>query len=187
MLLLNAGVVLAQTTESYDEDSAPDLRQRRLNGPRLGLTYIIPRGEYPEKLEDAGIGKAPTQVISQFGWHFEWLVVPQGGGPAFVVELIPLIGGVEYATVLPTLTLAMGIRLPGGFEFGMGPSVLFTPTMSTPVHSSLIVAAGKSIDFSGVSIPLNLSLSTNKDGQRVSFTFGYAMGSRRSREKAYRL
>jgi hypothetical protein len=48
-----------------------------------------------------------------------------------------------------------------------------------PVNTSLIVAVGKSIDFSGVSIPLNLAVSLNNDGTRLSFVFGYAMGSRK--------
>ena len=49
-----------------------------------------------------------------------------------------------------------------------------------PVNTALIVAVGKSIDFSGVSIPLNLAVAMNNGGTRISFVFGYAMGGRRN-------
>ena len=168
-----------------------DLRTRKLNGPRIGLTYVPDvkylrrNGKLVDALEQNGIGS----VISQFGWHFEWLVTPEGGGPSFVTQLVPFMGGVEYATVIPSVSLVLGIRLPAGFEFGLGPNVLFNfgelkndgAERGNPVNTSLIAAVGKSIDFSGVSIPLNLAVSVNNDGTRFSFVFGYAMGSNRNR------
>ena len=167
-----------------------DLRTRKLNGPRIGLTYVPDvkylrrNGKLVEGLEQNGIGS----IISQFGWHFEWLVTPEGGGPSFVTQLVPFIGGVEYATVIPSVSLVLGIRLPAGFEFGLGPNVLFNfgelkndgAERGNPVNTSLLAAVGKSINFSGVSIPLNLAVSVNNDGTRISFVFGYAMKSRRN-------
>lgn len=168
-----------------------DLRTRKLNGPRIGLTfvpdvkYLRRNGKLVQGLEQNGIGS----VISQFGWHFEWLVTPEGGGPSFVTQLVPFMGGVEYATVIPSVSLVLGIRMPKGFEFGLGPNVLFnfgelandSGERGNPVNTSLIAAIGKSIDFSGVSIPLNLAVAINNDGTRLSFVFGYAMGSNRNR------
>jgi predicted metallo-beta-lactamase superfamily hydrolase len=43
------------------------------------------------------------------------------------------------------------------------------------VTSALMIAAGKSFNFGGVSIPLNLALTTNPKGYRISFIFGYAI------------
>lgn len=168
-----------------------DLRTRKLNGPRIGLTfvpdvkYLRRNGKLVDALEQNGIGS----VISQFGWHFEWLVTPEGGGPSFVTQLVPFMGGVEYATVIPSVSLVLGIRLPTGFEFGLGPNVLFNfgelkndgAERGSPVNSSLLAAIGKTIDFSGVSIPLNLAVAINNDGTRLSFVFGYAMGSKRNK------
>lgn len=45
-------------------------------------------------------------------------IIPEGDGPQFVIQAVPFIGGVEYGTVIPSLTVAMGIRLPEGIEFG---------------------------------------------------------------------
>ena len=143
--------------------------ERNLSGPRLGVTYIPGNGELVQDLKERNIG----QSLSQFGWHFEWQVVPEGGGPQFVVELVPLIAGVEYGKLIPSGTIAMGIRMPNGIEFGMGPNLLFGG--KDIINSALVIAVGKSIDYSGVSIPLNLVFATNPSGNRISFIFGYAI------------
>jgi hypothetical protein len=168
--------VLAQ---SNGEESV-EFKQHKLNGPRLGVTYVLPTGDRLEqKLNEKNIGL----LISQFGWHFEWLVAPQTIGPSFVVEAIPLIGGVEYATAIPSMTLVMGIRLPQGFEFGMGPSVMLSvSSKDVSAMPSLIIGLGQSIDYSGVSIPLNLAFATNRDGYRAAFTFGYAIKERKEKK-----
>jgi hypothetical protein len=158
-------------TAQFDRnDEMTNFYERNLSGPRLGITFIPGSGELATKLNEMGIGSS----LSQFGWHFEWQVVPKYQGPSFVIELIPLIAGVEYGKVVPTVTLAMGIRLPSGFEFGMGPNVLFGGEKG--VNPALVVAVGKSFNYSGVSIPINLVLTTSPSGNRYSLIFGYAIG-----------
>lgn len=145
------------------------LGERNLSGPRLGVTLIPGQGELVQKLKENNLGT----TISQFGWHFEWQIRPDMGGPAFVIETIPLLGGVEYGKVIPSISLIMGVRLPNGIEFGMGPNALMTG--EDEVNSSLILAVGKSFDYGGVSIPINLAYSTNPAGNRVSIMFGYSI------------
>jgi hypothetical protein len=144
-------------------------QERNLSGPRLGVTMIPGDGKLVNRLDSLGIGR----TISQFGWHFEWQVIPEGGGPQFVVELIPMVGGVEYGKIIPSATLAMGVRLPNGIEFGMGPNLLYGG--ENVVHSSLVLAVGKSFNYGGVSIPINLAYATNPEGNRISVVFGYAI------------
>ena len=141
--------------------------ERNLGGPRLGVTYAF-GGDIARVLNKNSIGR----TLSQFGWHFEYQVIPEGGGPSFVIELVPLVAGVEYGTLIPSATLAMGIRFPDGFEFGMGPNLLVT-TEST--STALVLAVGKTINYGGVSIPLNIVFATNPTGNRLSFIFGYAI------------
>jgi hypothetical protein len=143
--------------------------ERNLSGPRLGVTLIPGSGELASKLKERGIG--PT--LSQFGWHFEWQVVPENEGPSFVIETIPLVAGVEYGKVVPSITLAMGVRMPSGIEFGMGPNLLFGGEKL--IYSALVIAVGKSFNYSGVSIPINLVFTTNPAGNRFSLIFGYAI------------
>jgi hypothetical protein len=143
--------------------------QKNLGGPRMGITYLPGNTELVQKLGEHGIGS----TISQFGWHFEWQVVPSIYGPSFVIELVPLLGGVEYSKVIPSITLAMGVRLPNGFEFGMGPNVFFGG--EDVLHSSLVVVLGKTFNYGGVNLPINLAYITNPAGNRVAFIFGYAI------------
>jgi len=145
-----------------------EFAKRNMGGPRLGVTYIPGKGKMVQELKKNDIG----QTISQFGWHFEYAVIPKGGGPSFVIEFIPLVGGVEYGKLIPGATLAMGVRMPSGIEFGMGPNGIYN---GDDVISSLVLALGKSFNYSGVSIPINLVFSTNPDGNRISVIFGYAI------------
>jgi hypothetical protein len=84
-----------------------------------------------------------------------------------------LVAGVEYGKFIPSTTLAMGIRLRNGFEFGLGPNLLFGG--KNLVNSALVVGVGKSFNYGGVSIPLNLVLASNPSGKRISIIFGYAI------------
>jgi hypothetical protein len=175
LFVVCAGLVLGSSVYAVSEDGyeSVSLTSRKLNGPRLGMSYIL--GSELPKVN----GKEVGPLISQFGWHFEWLVKPEGGGPAFVTQFIPFLGGVEHSILIPSMSLVLGIRMPFGFEFGMGPHITTHFTKDEAINPSLIVAIGQSINFSGVSIPLNLAVTTSKKGQALAFVFGYALPSRR--------
>ena len=154
--------------DGREDPSQVRFSERNMGGPRLGVTYVIGENTLTRQLRKQKIGT----FISQFGWHFEYQVIPDGGGPSFVIEGVPMVGGVEYGTLIPSGTLAMGIRFPNGIEFGMGPNAIVT---ENGVKTALVIALGKSLNYGGVSIPLNLVLATNPDGNRISFIFGYAI------------
>lgn len=142
--------------------------ERNFGGPRLGVTLVPGNTTLATEMNKKDIGR----MLSQFGWHFEYQVVPDGGGPSFVIQFVPLVGGVEYGTLIPSATLAMGVRLPGGVEFGLGPNAIITPTK---VSSALVMSVGQSFNYGGVNIPLNLVFATNPNGNRFSVVFGYAI------------
>jgi hypothetical protein len=161
-------------SQSIYPESTVSFAQRNLGGPRLGISYVTGKGDLWHRLNDERIGRS----ISQFGWHFEYQVIPEGGGPQFVVQLVPLIAGVEYGKFIPSGTLAMGVRFPNGIEFGLGPNILLVGKNSngeSPAKTALVLGIGKSFNYGGVSIPLNLVYATNPDGNRVSIIFGYAI------------
>lgn len=162
--VLFVGSIFAQA-----EDEEVTFSERNLSGPRLGLT-VIPRGQPVGKaLEQMGLGT----TVSQFGWHFEHLVIPNAGGPAFAIQFIPLVGGVEYGKFIISSTLALGVRLPNGIEFGMGPNILSEQKLGT--SSALMLAVGKSFNYGGVRIPIDLVYVTNPNGGRIGIMFGYAI------------
>jgi len=154
---------------SQIEDAESTYKSTNLGGPRIGLTYILGEGEAYQTLKSNEMDR----LISQFGWHFEYQVAPTTvAGPSFVVQFVPLIGGVEYGKFIPSITLAFGIRFLSGIEFGMGPNLVAT---EAGVATSLVLVGGKSFDYGGVSIPLNLAYVINPRGHRISFIFGYAL------------
>ena len=156
------------TAQSVYPKAPTQLNERNMGGPRLGMTYVLGKGDLYTEMQKKNIGP----MMSQFGWHFEYDVIPDGGGPAFVIQFVPLLSGVEYGTIIPSASLLMGIRLPGGFEFGLGPNLL---PGSKIAPTSIVMAVGKSFDYGGVSIPLNLAFTANREGNRVTLLFGYAL------------
>lgn len=163
-LIIFSGKLYTQT-----EEGKVTFKEKNLGGPRLGVTYVLGNGEAYHTLKDNKMDRA----ISQFGWHFEYQITPNiANAPKFVIQFIPLIGGVEYGKVVPSTTLAFGIRFSNGIEFGMGPNILVT---TKGPSTSLVLAAGKSFDYGGVNIPLNIAYVLNPKGNRISFIFGYAI------------
>jgi hypothetical protein len=162
----------ATRAQSDLEDERVEFSRRNLGGPRLGMTYVTPGSELSRRLKDEKMGNA----LSQFGWHFEYQIIPRGGGPQFVIEFVPLVGGVEYGKFIPGATLAMGVRFPSGIEFGLGPNATATPRGVS--STALVIAGGKTFNYGGVSIPLNLAYITNPDGGRIAFILGYAVAKR---------
>jgi hypothetical protein len=151
-------------------ETVPIMIERDLSGPRFGVTFR-PDGQVFSDREHVG------RVVSQFGWHFEKQIVPVGGGPQFILEAVPLLAGVEYGKLMPSMNLGMGIRFPSGYEFGVGPSVGLGEDENgvEEVRSSLFIAAGRSFDYGGVHLPVNFVVATNRDGQRMSLIVGYAI------------
>jgi hypothetical protein len=139
------------------------------SGPRLGFMFAPGDAAISHRLKDNGLGG----IVSQFGWHFEKRVVPFAGGPTLVTEAIPLFGGVEYGKFVPSLTTILGLRTRSGIEFGMGPSLTLQSAYSA--NLGLVIAAGRSIDYGDMSIPLNLAVSTNPKGTMISLVAGYSM------------
>jgi hypothetical protein len=140
---------------------------RSLAGPRLGFTIVPGNSELARRMEEEGL----NPIISQFGWHFEHRVVPNGNGPSFVIEFVPLLGGVEYGKPIASLSLMFGIRMPSGYEFGVGPNII----TGKGTKSGLIIAVGKTFDVQGVSIPINVAYATSPLGARLAFIVGYAI------------
>src|SRR3972149_87894 len=180
VLGLSACVLLAILPPPAVAQVWPDgqvvLVERDLSGPRLGITYIGLKDELRPYVD---LREFP-RVVSQFGWHSEWQIVPATGGPQFVVGVGGLVGGelgglgagVEHGWFRPSMTLAMGVRFPSGVEGGLGPSVQFANEQLT---SGLVLAFGKSFQYGGVSLPVNLVYMVHSQGNRISLILGYAI------------
>lgn len=183
-ILVTAGLRTASAQQQTGYDEGPvSFARRNLGGPRLGISYVTGQKDLWNRLQEKKMGR----TLSQFGWHFEYQVIPEGGGPQFVVQIVPLVAGVEYGKFIPSGTLAMGVRFPNGIEFGLGPNLLVVGGNGDAIKTALVLGLGKSFNYGGVSIPLNLVYATNPDGNRVSVIFGYAIASAKKKAGALKL
>jgi hypothetical protein len=160
-LFLGAGTLAAQDPEETT------LEQRSMAGPRLGLTFVA--GNHAR---DVIRNRDLAPLLSQFGWHFEQITRPLGGGPSFVIQEVMLLGAVEQQTIVPAGTLLFGIRFPNGFEFGMGPN-------ATPIGTALAIGLGWRMQYGGVAIPFNIATVYSPGSVRISILTGYALRTAR--------
>lgn len=169
---LFASIISASTFSQVDSLDVPvTLTEVNLSGPRLGVAAVVTNGRFLETLRK----KNMDRTLSQFGWQFEYKIVPDGGGPAFLVECIPLVAGVEYGVLIPSINVPLGIRFPSGFEFGLGPQIFATGDRDEPVSTALIIAGGKTFLYRGVGLPVNIAVVKGSGGWRTAGMFGYAI------------
>lgn len=112
---------------NYDSPIESPKTKVNLDGPRMG--FSIATGETARVLEAAesegGFNMYP--VMFQFGWQKEWQYLSAGDFQA-LVEVLPMIGGLESGKFIPSLTLLNGFRMgKGGWEFAFGPSFRVIP------------------------------------------------------------
>ncbi|UOQ53731.1 hypothetical protein [Hymenobacter cellulosivorans] len=142
-----------------DEESAYE--EVHLGGPRIGVTVLAggvadrARSEYSVK-----------PFLTQFGWQFETRIFRLPNGTSGLVELVPLIGGLEQNKFVPSLNALVGIRGPKGLEFGLGPNV-------SPLSASIVLAVGTSFRSHGVNFPVNFAVVPGNGGARFSLLFGF--------------
>ncbi len=145
------------------------LSKVNIGGPRLGFTGIVNNGSFRDELQKNGV----NPLYSQFGWQFEFKVVPEGNGPSFVTEIIPMFGAVEYSTIIPSVTIPLGVRFPNGFEFSLGPNIALgwdKDKNNLTSTSSLVLAVGKTFSYRGVGIPVNLTVAQGKNSPSIITT-----------------
>jgi len=155
----NASPVTASpaTAEIYP----PVQPEIKLGGPRLGFTII--GGAQANRLHDEF---DINPFLTQFGWQFESRMFTTAGGLSGLVELVPLVGGLEQGRFVPSISGILGLRKAGGFEFGVGPNLSLAGV-------GLVFAAGTNFTSQGINFPVNVALVPGSDGVRVSLLFGF--------------
>ena len=133
-----------------------------LDGPRVGFTVLSPGvlDKARESLSDL------NPFLTQFGWQFESRLFRMPNGVSGLVELVPLVGGLEQGKFLPSVSGLLGVRGAKGFEFGLGPNV-------TPLGANLVLALGSSFHSNGINFPVNLAVVPGNGGARVSLMMGF--------------
>ena len=159
----------AQAPERVESATVKELPRPHLSGPRFGFTTFT--GDVADRRNSAG----KEAIMSQFGWQFETQIVSMTDGNQALMEWVFLVGGVEQDELNLSLSWMAGYRLPGGLEFGVGPSISITKDSSKPT-TSMVVAAGTTLPFGDLFIPLNLAVAFAEGGPRVTTLLGWLVG-----------
>lgn len=139
------------------------VRRLARSGPRFGVTWLSTatvdtvRARHDVEL---------NPVITQFGWQFESQFASLESGPVALNEWILLVGGLEQGVLLPSLTWLVGMRTPGGFEFGIGPN-------ATPLGVALAMSTGYTFKTGAVAVPVNMAIVPSRYGLRASLLTGF--------------
>jgi hypothetical protein len=133
-----------------------------LDGPRVGFTVLS--GGVLDKARESISDLNP--FLTQFGWQFENRLFRLPNGLSGLVELVPLVGGLEQGKFIPSVSGLLGIRGAKGFEFGLGPNV-------TPLGANLVLAVGSSFKSNGINFPVNLAVVPGNGGARISLMLGF--------------
>ncbi|MBO0358386.1 hypothetical protein J0X19_10555 [Hymenobacter sp. BT186] len=151
----------ATTGPTVPGDEAPAFEEIHLNGPRLGITVLT--GGVARKADKE---YSLNPFLTQFGWQFETRIFRMPNGTAGLLEVVPLIGGLEQGKFIPSLNALIGIRGPKGIEFGLGPNV-------SPAGANIALAVGTSFRSNGINFPVNFAVVPGNGGVRFSLLFGF--------------
>lgn len=162
ILLLSYLLVAGLNSLIAQNDSLPVIPSMRLDGPRVGMTYIAP-GEVADDL-NKHFGADP--YVTQFGWQFETRFFTLPNGTCGLVEFVPLIGGLEQGLFLPNGSMLIGLRNAKGFEFGFGPNVSLA-------GAAFVLAIGHTFTANYVNFPVNFAVVPSTKGVRFSILFGF--------------
>jgi hypothetical protein len=169
-LCVGGAPLSAQATPQVPvERQAKKLPRQRLSGPRFGFTTFT--GETADLRDQADL----EPIMSQFGWQFETQVVSLESGNQALMEWIFLVGGVEQDELNLSLAWIAGYRLGSGVEFGVGPNFSYNRD-SGDTTSSMVVAAGATMPFGDIYVPLNVALAFAKGGPRITTLLGWIVG-----------
>ena len=134
----------------------------QLSGPRVGFTLLTGGVIDRAKQEISDL----NPFLTQFGWQFETQLFRMPNGVSGLVELVPLVAGLEQGKFIPSLSGLLGIRGPQGFEFGVGPNV-------SPIGANVVLALGTSFRSNGINFPVNLAVVPGNNGARISLLMGF--------------
>jgi hypothetical protein len=167
---LMSAPALAQTDTIPSALRARQLPRQHLSGPRFGFTTFT--GDVAQLRQLAG----KESIMSQFGWQFETQVVSTRSGNQALMEWVALVGGVEQDELNLSLSWLAGYRLPNGLEFGAGPNVSVRKEGWDDPTTSMVIAAGATLPFGELYVPLNLAVAFAEGGPRITTLLGWIIG-----------
>ncbi len=171
VFVLGAGPVSAQnnTSEIPEELQVKKLPRQKLSGPRFGFTVFT--GQVADYRQQMGL----EPIMSQFGWQFETQMVSTQTGNQALMEWLVLFGGLEQDEKSLSVAWLAGYRTSTGLEFGVGPN--FNANLDDQsTNTSMVLAAGATLPFGELRVPLNLAVGFSDGGPRITALMGWIVG-----------
>jgi hypothetical protein len=107
---------------NYETPVESPKTQIRLNGPRMGAAISFGDAASVLRAKEGEGGFNMFPLMFQIGWQQEWQYLSAGNFQA-LVEVLPMISGLESGKFIPSVTLLNGFRFgKAGWEFAVGPS-----------------------------------------------------------------
>jgi len=161
-------------------------------GPRFGVLYLtdpVTRGRLQDYATAKDANAKVSPVLTALGWQFEYEYLNTDGGSTGLIELVPLVVGLESGLALPSVNMIIGVRFPSGFELGFGPSASTgvkttienagTPQETRSEKTSFGVGmagvVGITMRAGKMDFPVNLAIVRNENGYRASLLFGWTL------------
>ena len=145
------------------------ISRRKLSGPRFGFTVFT--GDVADQRQQAGL----EPIMTQFGWQWETQLRSMDTGSQALMEWVVLVGGMEQDEFNLSLGWLAGYRLESGLEFGVGPNLSYSRD-SGETTSSMLFAAGATLPFGQMYIPINFVVSVAEGGPRITALIGWIVG-----------
>jgi hypothetical protein len=124
-------VVVRKLTKPHDYESEinnPGVERLRLNGPRMGVTFLTGdlAGRFKAPKIQGGFDEPPFMFI--FGYQQEVQYLNSGKYQA-LFEFVPAVIGIDKSLFIPSFSFMNGLRNNvNGWEFAIGPNFTFMKT-----------------------------------------------------------
>jgi hypothetical protein len=172
-----AGLVILVLAGTALSQESTEIIPVKLSGFRIGLTYI-PGDAITRALDD----KTAIPLLAQFGWQFERQFPAGKSGLSAIVEVLPLVGGMNLGIFIPSVSMLIGIRTKNGYEIGAGPQVSLAGSEGkAKVGTGMVFGAGMTRRIGNLYIPLNFAIAQGRasgekeSGMKMTLITGFAI------------
>jgi hypothetical protein len=164
MLIVVVAVLVLSVSIFADDQEGPEAFTL-IVGPRIGASYVW---QAPEDFTTSVHSLYPNgtyyPILTLFGITVEQRILLGQTKSHFAFQEVVLVGGLEQGVALPEGAFLIGYRDYSGFEFGIGPILHLRGV-------GVVAAAGYTLSFRGMYVPMDLSVIIPGMNRPASFAF----------------